>query len=78
MEATNAHPARSRYGTTETSPLRRFVLFEALVIARLLNSLSIRTFFQPDEYFQSLEPAWQLAFGADSKAWITWVSPYVF
>ena len=44
-----------------------------LVAFRILNALSIRTFFQPDEYFQSLEPAWQIAFGNDSGAWITWV-----
>jgi phosphatidylinositol glycan class B len=37
---------------------------------RLLNALTIRTFFQPDEYFQSLEPAWKIAFG---DGWITWV-----
>ena len=41
---------------------------------RILNALVVRTFFQPDEYFQSLEPAWQLAFGKRSGAWITWVS----
>jgi GPI mannosyltransferase 3 len=40
---------------------------------RLLNALTVRTFFQPDEYFQSLEPAWALAFGEGSGAWITWV-----
>ena len=45
-----------------------------LVAFRILNALTIRTFFQPDEYFQSLEPAWRLAFGKDSGAWITWVS----
>ena len=45
-----------------------------LVGLRLVNALSIRTFFQPDEFFQSLEPAWQLAFGKDGGAWITWVS----
>ena len=45
-----------------------------LVALRILNALSINTFFQPDEYFQSLEPAWQMAFGEDSGAWITWVS----
>ncbi|KAL8723020.1 MAG: hypothetical protein Q9181_007371 [Wetmoreana brouardii] len=43
-----------------------------LIAFRILNALSIRTFFQPDEYFQSLEPAWEIAFGADSGAWITW------
>jgi len=48
-------------------------IFLFLVAFRILNALSIRTFFQPDEYFQSLEPAWEIAFGADSGAWITWV-----
>ncbi len=40
---------------------------------RLINALLVRTFFQPDEYFQSLEPAWQMVFGPESGAWITWV-----
>ena len=48
-------------------------IFLFLVAFRMVNALSIRTFFQPDEYFQSLEPAWQIAFGTDSGAWITWV-----
>jgi Alg9-like mannosyltransferase family len=46
-----------------------------LVAFRILNALTIRTFFQPDEYFQSLEPAWRMVFGEESGAWITWVSP---
>lgn len=49
-------------------------VFLFLVAFRILNALSIKTFFQPDEYFQSLEPAWEIAFGANSGAWITWVS----
>lgn len=44
-----------------------------LIGFRIVNCLSIKTFFQPDEFFQSLEPAWEIAFGADSGAWITWV-----
>ncbi len=40
---------------------------------RFANSLCVRTFFQPDEYFQVLEPAWQLLYGENSGAWITWV-----
>ena len=48
-------------------------LFIALLVIRMINALSIKTFFQPDEYFQSLEPAWQSAFGESSGAWITWV-----
>ncbi|KAI9751639.1 MAG: Aminopeptidase 2 mitochondrial [Chaenotheca gracillima] len=43
-----------------------------LIAFRIVNALSIKTFFQPDEYFQSLEPAWAIAFGEDSGAWITW------
>ncbi|KAI3343871.1 Alg9-like mannosyltransferase family-domain-containing protein [Ustulina deusta] len=39
---------------------------------RFANSLCVRTFFQPDEYFQVLEPAWQLLYGENSGAWITW------
>lgn len=44
-----------------------------LVAFRILNALTVRTFFQPDEYFQSLEPAWRMVFGEESGAWITWV-----
>ena len=47
-------------------------IFILLVAFRCFNALCVRTFFQPDEYFQSLEPAWQMAFGAHSGAWITW------
>ena len=49
-------------------------IFLFLGAFRILNALSVRNFFQPDEYFQSLEPAWQIAFGKDSGAWITWVN----
>lgn len=44
-----------------------------LLALRFLNALCVRTFFQPDEYFQALEPAWRIAFGRDSGAWLTWV-----
>jgi GPI mannosyltransferase 3 len=44
-----------------------------LLAFRFINVLCVTTFFQPDEYFQSLEPAWQMAFGSQSGAWITWV-----
>ena len=40
---------------------------------RIFNALALTTFFQPDEFYQALEPAWQLAFGQGSGAWITWV-----
>ena len=43
-----------------------------IMALRFVNALCVKTFFQPDEYFQSLEPAWQMAFGSESGAWITW------
>ena len=49
-----------------------------LLAFRFVNALLLQTFFQPDEYFQSLEPAWQMAFGADAGAWITWESIYPY
>ncbi|KAI0390249.1 glycosyltransferase family 22 protein [Xylariaceae sp. FL0594] len=48
---------------------------EALAVIfaiRFANTLTVRTFFQPDEYFQVLEPAWQWIYGSDSGAWLTW------
>ena len=49
-----------------------WVVFAGLLIFRIANAVTIKTFFQPDEYFQSLEPAWRIAFGPESGAWITW------
>jgi GPI mannosyltransferase 3 len=51
----------------------RHVLFALVLAFRLLDALALRTFFQPDEFFQALEPAWELAFGTESGAWLTWV-----
>ena len=56
----------------ETTSVYDFLLF--LIAFRILNALTIKTFFQPDEYFQALEPAWRMVFGEGSGAWITWVS----
>ena len=44
-----------------------------LIGLRLVNALTIQTFFQPDEYFQALEPALQWAFTEDAGTWMTWV-----
>src|SRR4051812_34270928 len=49
-------------------------VFTVLLAIRVVNASTLRTFFQPDEFFQALEPAWQLAFGARSNAWIPWVN----
>ncbi|KAL4781353.1 Alg9-like mannosyltransferase family-domain-containing protein [Aspergillus varians] len=59
--------------TPDTSPSNVLVF---LVAFRLVNSLAVRTFFQPDEFFQSLEPAWKIAFGETQGPWITWEWEY--
>jgi phosphatidylinositol glycan class B len=51
----------------------RSVVLRDIIVIRLINAWWIATFFQPDEFFQSLEPAWNLAFGSQSGAWLTWV-----
>ncbi|KAF2467088.1 uncharacterized protein BDR25DRAFT_292893 [Lindgomyces ingoldianus] len=73
-KATIARRAGSLHRSSSTDNYRESALgvFVLLLGLRIANALTLRTFFQPDEYFQSLEPAWQLAFGQDSKAWITW------
>lgn len=53
----------------------QLTLFSALYLFRIINGFALQTFFQPDEFFQSLEPAWEWAFGSLSGAWITWVRP---
>ena len=39
------------------------------VCIRILVSLFTRTFFQPDEYFQALEPAHNIVFGYGALTW---------
>lgn len=41
---------------------------------RIVIALSTRTFFQPDEYFQSLEPAHHIVFGYGQLTW-EWLMP---
>lgn len=43
--------------------------FLVLFTLRLANAFSIRTFFQPDEFFQSLEPAHRFVFGYGYLTW---------
>ncbi|KAH9459553.1 hypothetical protein MJO28_010887 [Puccinia striiformis f. sp. tritici] len=40
-----------------------------IYLFRLLNALSSQTFFQPDEYYQSLEVAHRLVFGYGYQSW---------
>jgi hypothetical protein len=49
-------------------------IFCGILCVRLVNALTISTFFQPDEYFQVLEPAWSIALASrEGEAWLTWV-----
>lgn len=50
--------------------------FYVLFSVRCINAFACRTFFQPDEYYQALEPAWQMVFGPASGAWLTWEWTY--
>lgn len=70
MRPSGAPPTRTP-NSYRDSALATFAL---LLAFRIVNALTLRTFFQPDEFFQSLEPAWELAFGGASRAWITWVN----
>ncbi|KAJ5579759.1 uncharacterized protein N7459_005744 [Penicillium hispanicum] len=68
MSSSNSSPRR--VSSPPASPASNILLF--LIGFRILNAFAVRTFFQPDEFFQSLEPAWQIAFGKGQGAWITW------
>lgn len=48
--------------------------FSVAVFLRVLIAVSTRTFFQPDEYFQSLEPAYNIIFGYGTLTW-EWLAP---
>lgn len=45
------------------------ILFLVTLCIRIFNAFTIRTFFQPDEFYQALEPAHKLVFG---YGYITW------
>ncbi|KAL2861641.1 Alg9-like mannosyltransferase family-domain-containing protein [Aspergillus pseudodeflectus] len=63
-------PSRLRPPSPPPDASSNILLF--LIAFRLVNALTVRTFFQPDEFFQSLEPAWKIAFGESQGPWITW------
>ena len=45
-----------------------------VLLFRIAVALGTRSFFQPDEYFQSLEPAHHLVFGYGFLTW-EWLTP---
>ncbi|RDW81532.1 putative glycosylphosphatidylinositol-alpha 1,2 mannosyltransferase [Aspergillus mulundensis] len=63
-------PSRPTPPSAKPNVSSNILLF--LIAFRLINALTVRTFFQPDEFFQSLEPAWKIAFGENQGPWITW------
>ncbi|KAK5989175.1 GPI mannosyltransferase 3 [Cladobotryum mycophilum] len=70
--SSSSSPSKS---SKSSSPSSTFTLRDIILI-RLINAWYLATFFQPDEFFQALEPAWQLAFGPQSGAWLTWEWQY--
>ncbi|OWB58696.1 hypothetical protein B5S28_g4763 [[Candida] boidinii] len=52
-----------------TKPFNPVYLFIVILIIRLFNGLTIKTFFQADEYWQALEPAHFYIFG---NGYLTW------
>ncbi|KAJ5980296.1 GPI mannosyltransferase [Penicillium waksmanii] len=70
MSPANTPARRVAPSSSASSTTTNILLF--LIAFRILNAFTLRTFFQPDEFFQSLEPAWQIAFGKEQGAWITW------
>lgn len=52
--------------------MNRNTVVSSLLI-RICVALFTRTVFQPDEYFQSLEPAFHLVFGYGHLTW-EWIS----
>ncbi|CAK7223361.1 glycosylphosphatidylinositol anchor biosynthesis [Sporothrix bragantina] len=78
LEANYRIAAAATAGTLhqEVADAQDMDIMWALLALRWICSFAVRTFFQPDEYFQALEPAWQLARGPASGAWLTWEWKY--
>jgi hypothetical protein len=63
---TERHPANTIPLKVQNKP-KIFRLFLLICFYRLANAWMIRTQFDPDEYWQTLEPAYCLAFGSSHK-----------
>ncbi|GKT46735.1 GPI mannosyltransferase 3 [Colletotrichum spaethianum] len=72
MASVGSPPARPELLMAVRNERNKPAVFRSLLVIRLLNAWWVLTFFQPDEYFQALEPAWRMAFGEGAGAWITW------
>ncbi|KAI1777526.1 glycosyltransferase family 22 protein [Hypoxylon cercidicola] len=71
-ESTGATSSSSKSHVATLAIVQAREALAVIFAIRLVNALCVRTFFQPDEYFQALEPAWRMVFGEDSGAWLTW------
>jgi len=69
-------PEKKKELQKDIAEARQSDTWTLLTVVRILNAVTICTFFQPDEYYQALEPAWALAFGEGGGAWITWVCSF--
>lgn len=74
LPRTSAATYASAAVTAVRQQFKRHPIWWCLVGFRTVDALVQTSYFQPDEYFQALEPAWQMVFGERSGAWITWVS----
>lgn len=50
-------------------PIGLLHLFLAILPFRLINAFTTKTFFQPDEFFQALEPAHKMVYGFGYTTW---------
>ncbi|SCV04245.1 LANO_0G09032g1_1 [Lachancea nothofagi CBS 11611] len=53
----------------EVKKVSRKTILCALIVFRIINCFFVRSFFQPDEFWQSLEPAHVKAFGYGQLTW---------
>lgn len=65
----HSHSTTTSMSTSVSAPLSSVQLFTYLYLFRLLNTLLCRTFFQPDEFYQSLEIAHHHVFGYGFVSW---------
>lgn len=75
-EAPSATQSATKNNVPTVAAVQARDALAVIFAVRFVNALCVRTFFQPDEYFQALEPAWNLVFGEDSGAWLTWVRSF--
>jgi len=73
LRKSRALPLRIKRKSTPPDEAQTILLdrriFFALLCIRIFNALTIQTFFQPDEYYQSLEPAWKSIFKYGEMTW---------